>query len=219
MVYKKELTAAQRGAILYGHQRGDSCRKIAETVHCSKSAVCNTLKRYTETGSTDSRPRKGRPKLFNTPQRTQLKRLVTNDKTKNRRLCAAGIQALWKKKTTQEASTPTIRRTLHSIGLRNCVTRRKPLISPENMAARLAWCQKYKKWKAKDWGQVLWSDESTFSQFQQSRSSRVWREPSEEWAVTCLSATVKHPPSRMHWGCFSRGFLRASDGHTQQRLD
>src|SRR6266498_4910272 len=50
----------------------------------------------------------------------------------------------------------------------------------------------------------MWSDESTFSQFQQSRCSRVWREPQEKWNISCVSATVKHSPSRMFWGCFSR---------------
>jgi len=32
----------------------------------------------------------------------------------------------------------------------------------------------------------------------------VWREPEEEWDLSCVSATVKHSPSRMYWDCFSR---------------
>ena len=43
-----------------------------------------------------------------------------------------------------------------------------------------------------------------FSQFQQSRNSRVWREPEDEWDLSCVSATVKHSPSCIYWGCFSR---------------
>ena len=48
----------------------------------------------------------------------------------------------------------------------------------------------------------MFSDESTFSQFQQGSCSQVWRKPSEEFQQDCLSVTVKHSPSRMHWGCF-----------------
>ena len=50
----------------------------------------------------------------------------------------------------------------------------------------------------------MWSDESTFTQFLQAHTSRVWREPEDEWSIFCAAATVKHSPSRMHWGCFSR---------------
>ncbi|CAG8700832.1 8505_t:CDS:1, partial [Ambispora gerdemannii] len=56
-------------------------------------------------------------------------------------------------------------------------------------------------WTARHFRRVLWSDESTFCLFQQS-SCRVWREPHEEWDIECVSSTVKHSPSLMHWGCF-----------------
>jgi hypothetical protein len=57
-------------------------------------------------------------------------------------------------------------------------------------------------WTAWKWAKVLWSDESTFTQFPQAHTSCVWRKPKEKWAIACASATVKHSPSRMHWGCF-----------------
>ncbi len=200
----QELTAEQRGAIFFCRQRGDSYRTIATTVGCGVSTVFDTLKRIDETGTTNSKPRSGRPPLIEPSQRNQLKRLVTNDKGKNRRLCTAEVQQLWKKKTGQDVSTRTIGRTLRAVGLNNCLARRKPLISPANMEARLAWCLDHQSWTTDDWSKVMWSDESTFSQFQQSRCSRVWREPQEKWNISCVSATVKHSPSRMFWGCFSR---------------
>src|SRR5437016_12665132 len=39
--------------------------------------------------------------------------------------------------------------------------------------------------------------------FEQSCTSSVWQEPEEEWSPSCVSATVKHSSSHMHWGCFS----------------
>src|SRR6266498_4023394 len=50
---------------------------------------------------------------------------------------------------------------------------------------------------------VLFSDESTFTQFEQGRSGRVWRETHEVFDPACIAVTVKHSPSRMFWGCFS----------------
>ena len=202
MVKKKELNEAQRGTIIYCRQRGDTLVSIAKTVGCGETTVRDTLKRYAEIGRTQSKKRSGRPPALNTMQSRRLKRLVTKT-AKNRRLCAAGVKSLWKAKTGQEICTRTVRRVLHATGLRNCVARSKPLVSSDNQEARLTWCQRHASWTVEDWQKVLWSDESTFSQFQQSRNCRVWREPNDEWSTSCLSATVKHSPSIMHWGCFS----------------
>src|SRR3954469_4404047 len=46
------------------------------------------------------------------------------------------------------------------------------------------------------------SDESTFTQFQQGRQGRIWREPAEELNPDCVAVTVKHSPSKMFWGVF-----------------
>ena len=175
----KELTVEQRGTIVYCHQRGDSYRKIAKTVGCGLSTVFDTLKRYDETGSSNSKSRAGRPPLLNTTQRERLEQLVINENFQHRRLCTDGIRKLWKAKTGQEVSARTIGRSLRSSGLSNCVARAKPLVSQKNMEARLTWCMERRHWTKDDWEKVLWSDESTFSQFQQSRNSRVWRKPGE----------------------------------------
>ena len=65
MGINKELTEAQRGAILYCRQRGDTIRTIAKTVGCGVITVCDTLKRYAKTGQTRSRKRPGRPPSSN----------------------------------------------------------------------------------------------------------------------------------------------------------
>jgi transposase len=201
---KKDLTPIQRGTIFYCHKRGDSHRTIANTVGCSAAAVSRTLQRYAETGSFDSRARSGRPPFFQPKERIQLKRLVTRKNAQNRRLCTEGVQTIWRKKAKKRVSARTIGRVLRSMGLRNCLARKKPLVSAANKAARLAWCRDHASWTKEDWTKVLWSDESTFTLFQNSRCSRVWREPKDKWASSCVAATVKHSPSRMHWGCFSR---------------
>ena len=87
----KELTKEQRGAIIFCRQREDTYETIVETVNCRISTVRDTINRFRNTGSTELITRSGRPPLITTSQHNHLKRIVTNDKTKNRRLCAAGV--------------------------------------------------------------------------------------------------------------------------------
>ncbi|KAG9297841.1 hypothetical protein G9A89_006782 [Geosiphon pyriformis] len=57
---KKELTIAQRNTICLLQQHGKKYRDIANRVNCSLTTVSDTIKRFKETGSIDSRPRSGR---------------------------------------------------------------------------------------------------------------------------------------------------------------
>ena len=69
--------------------------------------------------------------------------------------------------------------------------------------ACLEWAFVHRNWTTRKWRRVLFSDESTFTQFQQGRQGKVWREPGEELNPDCVAVTVKHSPSKMFWGCFS----------------
>jgi transposase len=197
---RKELTSTQRAIIRYAREQGETFQTIADKIGCGKTTVGDTLRRLEATGTTSPQKRSGRPKLFDERKQASLKRLTTTGK--NRRLTASQLQALWEKKTGETISLRTIRRTLKTSGLRSCAARRKPLLTDTHMAARLAWALAHRDWTVHQWRRVMWSDESTFYQFQQNNRCRVWREPQEEFDVSCLSATVKHSPSRMFWGCF-----------------
>ncbi|KAG9290691.1 hypothetical protein G9A89_011654 [Geosiphon pyriformis] len=74
---KKELTIAQRNTICLLQQHGKKYRDIANIVNCSLTTVSDTIKRFKETGSIDSRPRSGRQRLFTHQKYRRLKRLVT----------------------------------------------------------------------------------------------------------------------------------------------
>ncbi|CAJ0879418.1 15300_t:CDS:2, partial [Entrophospora sp. SA101] len=49
---KKELTAEQYGAILYGHKQGDSYQKIPDNVQCGKTTVHDAIKHFKKMGQT-----------------------------------------------------------------------------------------------------------------------------------------------------------------------
>jgi transposase len=200
MGMNKELTADQRGAIIYGYLKKDSYRHIADLINCGKTTVGNVIKKFRETGSVDSRiKRSGRPKLLTSTDRSNLKELVTNG---NRRLNLAQVTNLFTIKKKIHVSRSTIRRALHEEDLKSCVARPKPLITPKNIEKRLAWCHTYEHWTVRRFWRVLWSDECTFRLFQGS-TCRVWRESHEEWDLECLRSTVSNSPGCMYWGCFS----------------
>src|SRR4051812_25611016 len=135
---RKELSPEQRGAITYGFKKQDSCRSIAKLVGCSKTAVSTTIKRYVETGSTESKNvQTGRPSIISSPNRDVLKSLVTT----NRRLCTAQLINLFIAKTYLNPSAQTVRRVLSKKNLSCCVACLKPLLFKANVAKRLAWCK------------------------------------------------------------------------------
>ena len=197
---EKDLTAEQKGAIVYGYLKNDSYRTIAANVGCGKSVVGNVIRKFCESGTVKSQAvRTGRPPLLAASDRYVLKTLVTSE---NHRLNLAQVTTTLAAQTKRNVSKKTVRRALHKEGLWSRIARPKPLISTINAEKRLAWCLAHKDWTARHFRHVLWSDESTFCLFQQS-SCRIWREPHEEWDIECVSSTVKHSPSRMYWGCFS----------------
>jgi transposase len=198
---RKELTSAQRAIIVYARQQGEALQAIADKIGCGRTTVGDVLRRLEATGTTSPAKRLGRPKIFDPEKQASLKKLVTTGK--NRRLSLGQIQALWAKKKKESISIDTIQRALKDAGLRSCVARRKPLVTDTHKQNRLTWARDHEHWTVHQWRRVMWSDESTFAQFQQDNRCRVWREPEEEFDVSCLSATVKHSPSRMFWGCFS----------------
>jgi transposase len=198
----KPLTPKTRGAIVYGHNCGQSSRTIAKRLGCGKTTINDILKRLYETHSLTPKKQTGRPPLLNSPAQQELKAFV-QENGENRRLCSKKLATAWTAHTKQPISAVTIRRNLKKVGLTSCIPRKKPAMTEVHRQARLEWAHAHKNWGEKKWKRVLFSDESTFTQFQQGRQGKVWREPGEELNPDCIAVTVKHSPSRMFWGCFS----------------
>jgi len=197
----KPLTPKTRGAIVYGHNCGQSSRTIAKRLGCGKTTVNDILKRLHETHSLTPKKQTGRPPLLNSQAQQEIKAFV-QENGENRRLCKKKLATVWTSRTKQPISAATIRRNLNKVGLTACIPRKKPAMTETHRQARLEWAHEHENWGAKKWRRVLFSDESTFTQFQQGRQGKVWREPGEQLNPDCIAVTVKHSPSRMFWGSF-----------------
>ncbi|KAL3206650.1 hypothetical protein MRX96_010706 [Rhipicephalus microplus] len=65
-------------------------------------------------------------------------------------------------------------RILHAAGLKSHVAARKPLLTSEHRRKRLDFVRQHEHWRAEDWHQVIFSDESTFTSCWNQRL-RIWR--------------------------------------------
>src|SRR6218665_3059686 len=96
----------------------------------------------------------------------------------------------------------TIRRRLFDVGPRSYRPARKPKLSLKNIKDRMTFCHKHKLWTSDQWERVIFSDESTFTQFY-SFCRHVRRPAKQRYNPKYLIPTVKQPPKFMVWGAVS----------------
>jgi transposase len=82
----KPLTPKTRGAIIYGHNCGQSSRTIAKQLGCGKTIVNDILKRLRKTHSLTPKKQPDCPPLLNSTAQQELKSFI-QENGENRRLC------------------------------------------------------------------------------------------------------------------------------------
>ncbi len=118
--------------------------------------MARVIRRFSKTGFTQNRPRKGRSKMLSPCALRQIQKLAS----KNRRMSAASTALEVAEVECQLVSAQTIRHTLQQVGLHGRRPRRMPLI-------KLAYKKTCKQFAEDNWAKsmnywnhVLWSDES-----------------------------------------------------------
>lgn len=200
MAKNNQLTIAKRSAVVTLRNEGYSYRVIANKLGISYKGVQSTIKRYTETGSLEDRPRIGRPRATS---KVEDRHIITMSK-RNRRLTAPQLRAELNKSREKEVSVSTVKLRLKEGELHGRIAVRKPLLRKQNRVKRLQWARLHQHWTEEDWSKVLWSDESKFEVFGSKRRIFVRRSKTEKMLPACVVPTVKHGGgSVMVWGCFS----------------
>ncbi len=123
--------------------------------------MAKTIQRLNRTGSTQNRPRHGRPEKLSAHAQCHIKRLCLG----NRRMSAASIPAEIEGVGGQPVSAQPIRRSLHQIGLHGCCCRRKPLLKMMHKKARKQFADDKQTMDMDYWNHVLWSDETNINLF------------------------------------------------------
>ncbi|XP_058636128.1 uncharacterized protein LOC131542996 [Onychostoma macrolepis] len=124
------------------------------TLKLSYSTVATGIQRFSKTGFTRNRPRKGRSKKLSPCAVHQVQKLAS----KNRRMSAASIAL--EVAEGQLVSAQTIFRTLQQVGLHGCRPRRKPLLKLAHKKASKQFTEDNLSKSMNYWNHVLWSDET-----------------------------------------------------------
>ncbi len=199
----KELSEDLKKIIVALHKDGVGYKKIAKTLKLSCNTVAKTIQRFHRTGSTQNRPRHGRPKKLSARAQRHIQRLCFG----NRCMSAASIVAEVEEVGVQPVCAQTIPRTLHQIGLRGCLPRRKPLLKMMHKKARKQFAEDKQTKDMDYWNHVLWSKETKINLFGSDGVKRVWRQPGEEYKDKCVLPTA--------WWGECHGLSAASTGELQ----
>ncbi len=119
----KELSEDLRIRIVALHKDGLSYKKFGNSLELSYNPVARVIKRFSKTGFTRNRPRKGRLKKWCPCAVCQVQKLAS----KHRCTSTASIALEVAEVEGQLVSAQTIRHTLQQVGLHGRRPKRKPL--------------------------------------------------------------------------------------------
>ena len=176
---------------LHSHRLGPklSIYAIAKEVHCSQDTVKTWIDRYQKTG--DVQDEEGRGRKRKTSEKEDLD--IISMAKKQRTSTLADISISMSRQGT-DISLMTVKQRLNEQGLHKLKPLLKPLLLDNHRTSRLNWAKANKN---TDWSKVIFTDETTISQF--SRPKKVWRQKGE----IIMVPTVKHSAKVHVYGCFS----------------
>ncbi len=121
----KELYENLKKRIVALHKDGVGYKKIAKILKLSCRTVTKTIQRFNRTGSTQNRPRLGRPKKLSACAQHLIQRLCFENRRMSLASIAAEVEGVgWGGGVGgHPVSAQTIRRTLHQISLHGCRSR------------------------------------------------------------------------------------------------
>ena len=189
-----ELSPSTRGAIIALRDEGLSYRAIADKFGVSKSTAHYTYKRHLKYGTTKSLPRPGRPHAVTDRAKRHILRDIKNNRTEPFAAIAKSIEGVTARQVRQVAA---------AAGYHRRVARRKPFITPAQLKKRLAWVEQN---EGRDWGKVIFTDETRLELGERPGRRYITRRPGEEFLLENIQPTFKSGrQSIMLWGCIAVG--------------
>lgn len=198
---QRRLSNLERGKVYGLAEAGWTQYQIAAELNCTTKTVRELLKKIENRESLEDAPRSGRPKAT-TPRED---RTIKFKSLSDRRLTGKAM-ALKEAPTfcKNKISVRTAGNILKKADLNGRVARKKPLVSKRNRAARFQWAKIHRQVTVEEWKNVIFSDESPFTLFQEGGKIYIRRRVGEEFLDECLFPTVKHGGGKIQvWGCFT----------------
>jgi transposase len=165
--YGNELSPYQRGQISAYKAVGLTNTQISKNLKCGKTTVFDNLIKNPLRNDGKSLPRKGRPPSLNRVQKRNLLRIIRINPKITYRVLALEIGV--------DVCRTTLYRALKDEGITNWISKKRPLLTPQLAAKRLAWCLKRKDWTWEDWCKIIFSDECSLERGSGARRTWVFR--------------------------------------------
>uniref|UniRef100_A0A8B9R9L4 Transposase Tc1-like domain-containing protein n=1 Tax=Astyanax mexicanus TaxID=7994 RepID=A0A8B9R9L4_ASTMX len=174
---REDLSDFDKGQIVMARRLGRSISESAQLVGCSRPAVVNVYRKWTEEGHiTNRRLGVGRPRLIDAQAQERLASMIG----KNKRPTVAQVTEIFNDATGKKVSQQTVHRTMLRMGMRVRKQVGAPVPStPAHRHRRLLWAREHQNWTVDQWKKVAWSGESRFTLLQEDGQVRVRRLPLE----------------------------------------
>lgn len=168
------------------------------------STIKTTIKRESQRINNVSRPRSGQPRKLSEDQRDQLYERVESDPHVTHKDLLDSVDNACKKRS--------LRYLLREMGKRKWLQLKRPQLTDQQAAKRLAWALRYQHL---NWRRVKWSDESTVRRGKGARAIYTFTRPRDQLQLHDIAEHRPKPVSQMFWALFgheSRSELIAFDG-------
>jgi transposase len=196
----KRAPRTEREIIIDQWQKGSSQTSIAAYLGRSRDFVGDTIRRFEETGSTEDRPRIGRPAKLTTKILQRLKRTAKGKRGKSRKDLSKLVEAEY----GVSVHRTTVTKAFHRLGLRSKIRPKQPAATEEQLKARVAWSKHHLHDNYSNW---VWLDEKQFlfGQISNRNNDRVWVEDDDP--VPPVGVEAQPPRCRVLTGVCSKGLI------------
>jgi transposase len=197
-----DLSVLEKSKIITLRQDGSSFRAISKSVGRSVTAVKNVLDNFEKEGKISPDRKNYCDRELAISKKTA--RYLYLLSKRNRRKTLPVLTEELNLAVDVPVSLSTVRRSLLSYGMNGRVACKKPLLRKANIRKRLKFAREHVNWTAKQWNNVLFTDETKVEIFGTHRRTFVRRAAGERFKNECLVPTVKFGGgSVLCWGAIS----------------
>lgn len=178
------LRQRQRAAATTMLLNGTSQSAVAAHFRVHRSTISRLYERLRTTGTTNDRPRSGRPRVTSRRQDRYIRLVHLRDRYRTPGETALNIRGLH----NNRISARTVRNRLRDFGIRA----RRPyvglVLNQQRRQRRMAWLTAHHPgtFSLQQWRQVLFTDESRYLLYRSDRRQRVYRRPGERFEDSCV---------------------------------
>lgn len=192
-----QLTPTKKARVWQAHCYGKSNAEIAREFDRDRSTIGRLITQMSNNPDPYHRaPGRGRPRKLSERDLRVMRRNVRSGKLQD----AADVQNT----LFPDISGPTIRRALHSVGLKSYVRQKKPFLPKSALKKRLKLAHELSRWPSRRLRFIWFSDESKFNRIGSDGRHYYWGEPGESLFPQNVVQVASHGGgSVMVWGVIS----------------